>query len=548
MINAVEYATDAEYRADPTCPFTSLNSNSNSSSGGNSNSSSGGNSDSNSNKGQSQDYSDYPLVPHFASNTPSSFVSAIKAIPPIYHDNIIYVDLNLGCPQRSAYLGHFGSYLLSPPPSPDRSLVTSIVRAAANDSEIRFPISCKVRLLDSVEESVELVNDLFDAGASLVAVHGRFRATWERDGKGARDGPANMDWIGRICKECCGSERASGQRQRLLVANGNVITYDDVVKNLEETGCEGVMSAEGILDNPALFFPALEVTVKKWRKLRKKVDKTKASNNNSSNNNNNNNSSNNNNNNNNNNNKLPKYEKKLAKFDKMYKPLFGDFESLDNRMAALKISARCKISLAREYLSLVKSVAPLTLIRTVTFHVRRIMKDLLVKYQLLDDVVGAGDVGRVEEIIRKVVDYEKDPRKFVFDSEKDRMKKEWEERRKEEEGKRERYEQRMRRKAKREKLPDPDHYLLIGSDAPPRETIEALRTIDDEKTRQAIWREANHGQHCIKFHLNMGEEGGKGKGCERGKGCAFLHAEAGVFGQQNNNGSDAIVEDDEIAG
>lgn len=38
-----------------------------------------------------------------------------------------------------------------------------------------------------------------------------------------------------------------------IITNGNVVTYQDAVSNIKLTGADGVMSAEGILDNPALF-------------------------------------------------------------------------------------------------------------------------------------------------------------------------------------------------------------------------------------------------------------------------------------------------------
>ena len=44
-----------------------------------------------------------------------------------------------------------------------------------------------------------------------------------------------------------------------IISNGNVITYDDVVSNKMVTGADGIMSAEGILDNPALYLPRLEI-------------------------------------------------------------------------------------------------------------------------------------------------------------------------------------------------------------------------------------------------------------------------------------------------
>ena len=39
-----------------------------------------------------------------------------------------------------------------------------------------------------------------------------------------------------------------------LIANGNIREWSDVVENLKLTRADGVMSAEGILDDPALFF------------------------------------------------------------------------------------------------------------------------------------------------------------------------------------------------------------------------------------------------------------------------------------------------------
>jgi hypothetical protein len=107
---------------------------------------------------------DRPLVVHFSANNPAHFASAAKHVEHLCDA----IDLNLGCPQRTAYLGHFGSYLLD---ACDRQLVLDIVRAGAN--AVSIPIFVKIRLLDKVEDTIRLCQELRGAGASLIAIHAR---------------------------------------------------------------------------------------------------------------------------------------------------------------------------------------------------------------------------------------------------------------------------------------------------------------------------------------------------------------------------------------
>ena len=45
---------------------------------------------------------------------------------------------------------------------------------------------------------MELFVQSRDAGASLIAIHARYRASFERKGPGARDGPALLDQVMEI--------------------------------------------------------------------------------------------------------------------------------------------------------------------------------------------------------------------------------------------------------------------------------------------------------------------------------------------------------------
>ena len=118
---------------------------------------------------------DRPLVCHFCANNPQDFAQAALLAQPFCDA----IDLNLGCPQRTAYIGHYGSYLLDPQ---DRSLVLDIVRAGSQ--AVTIPIFCKIRLLDTLQETIQLCQQLREAGATLIAIHARYRASYERQGPG----------------------------------------------------------------------------------------------------------------------------------------------------------------------------------------------------------------------------------------------------------------------------------------------------------------------------------------------------------------------------
>jgi tRNA-dihydrouridine synthase len=151
--------------------------------------------------------------------------------------------LNLGCPQRVAHAGHFGSFLLD---DEDRDLVLNIVRTVS--SGLTIPMFVKIRLLETVEKTIIFCQQLIDAGAALIAIHARHRVSLVgRSGPTARDGPALLDQV-QVIKKTLAHTGVP------IIANGNVITWSDVQSNLQFTHADGIMSAEGILDDPAIFF------------------------------------------------------------------------------------------------------------------------------------------------------------------------------------------------------------------------------------------------------------------------------------------------------
>ncbi|MCV5335063.1 tRNA-dihydrouridine synthase, partial [Escherichia coli] len=76
------------------------------------------------------------------------------------------VDLNLGCPQGIARRGHYGAFLLE-----ETDTVVAIVRALADG--LAVPVTVKIRVLPTWEDTLRTVLALQAAGASAITVHGR---------------------------------------------------------------------------------------------------------------------------------------------------------------------------------------------------------------------------------------------------------------------------------------------------------------------------------------------------------------------------------------
>lgn len=173
---------------------------------------------------------DRPLVVQFCANDPEYLLQAAKFV----EDKCDAVDLNLGCPQGIARKGNYGAFLMD-----DWDLVYKLIRKLHDN--LKCPVTAKIRVYDDWEKSLEYAKMVLSAGAQFITIHGR-----TRDMKGQATGLANWKIL-RYLRDNLPSDQ-------VFFANGNILYPLDINRCIDEVSCDAVMSAEGNLYNPGVFW------------------------------------------------------------------------------------------------------------------------------------------------------------------------------------------------------------------------------------------------------------------------------------------------------
>ena len=133
------------------------------------------------------------------------------------------IDINMGCPVPKVVKNGEGSALMQNTP-----LAAEIVREMKK--AVNVPITVKMRIgWDEANiNAVEFAKAMEEAGAELLAVHGRTRSQYYS---------GHADWV-EIAKVKAAVDIP-------VLANGDVNTLADCRAILVETGCDGVMIGRG---------------------------------------------------------------------------------------------------------------------------------------------------------------------------------------------------------------------------------------------------------------------------------------------------------------
>ncbi|XP_028754568.1 tRNA-dihydrouridine(20) synthase [NAD(P)+]-like [Neltuma alba] len=165
----------------------------------------------------------------------SDAVRALKAAE-LVCDDVAAVDINMGCPKSFSVSGGMGAALLTKPEA-IHDILTTLRR------NLSIPVTCKIRLLKSPNDTVELARRIEKTGVSAVAVHGRKVPDRPRD-------PAKWNEIADVVSAL----------SIPVIANGDVFEYNDFQRIKSATGASSVMVARGALWNASVFSPEGKVS------------------------------------------------------------------------------------------------------------------------------------------------------------------------------------------------------------------------------------------------------------------------------------------------
>jgi len=147
------------------------------------------------------------------------------------------VDINCGCPARKVTNGGGGSSLLRDLPQLEKILRR--VRRA-----ISIPLTMKIRTGwdDTSINAVEVARLVEDCGGEMLAIHGRTRTQ-------GYSGRANWDIIAAV-KHAVSIP---------VVGCGDVVTAEQALARLDESGVDAVMIGRGAIANPWIFRQTAEL-------------------------------------------------------------------------------------------------------------------------------------------------------------------------------------------------------------------------------------------------------------------------------------------------
>ena len=177
---------------------------------------------------------EHPVGGQLMGSDPEAFGPAAQRLVEAGFD---VIDINFGCPLKTAVGGCRGGYHLGQP-----EVALEIVSRTRDAVPSQIPVTLKMRRgIDDSDESrdrfFQILDGAFERGVAAVTVHGR---TVEQK----YIGPSNWDFL-RDVKQHVGS--------RTILGSGDLFTAQSCLDMLHYTGVDGASVARGAIGNPWIF-------------------------------------------------------------------------------------------------------------------------------------------------------------------------------------------------------------------------------------------------------------------------------------------------------
>ena len=169
-----------------------------------------------------------PFVYQIYDDNPERFLLAAQKLALNKPD---ILDINLGCSAKNVVNRGAGAGLLKSP-----AKIAQIAAALVKQSSM--PVTAKIRLGwdDTTLNYLEVAHILEESGVSLIAVHGRTRR---------QEFTGQADW-----------QAIAAVKQAVkipVLGNGDVLSYAEGLRRMQETGVDGIMIGRAAIGNPWIF-------------------------------------------------------------------------------------------------------------------------------------------------------------------------------------------------------------------------------------------------------------------------------------------------------
>ncbi len=173
-----------------------------------------------------------PIVAQIWGVNPDFFKESARLIVKLGFDGI---DINMGCPVKKVTSMGSGAAHIK-----DKMLSAEIIKATKEGAG-DIPVSVKTRIGFDKVETEDWASFLLEQGIAALTIHGRTAKQMSK---------VSADWneIGKVVKL-----RDEIAPSTIVIGNGDVLSYQEVIEKSKRYGVDGVMIGRGIFQNPWVF-------------------------------------------------------------------------------------------------------------------------------------------------------------------------------------------------------------------------------------------------------------------------------------------------------